>query len=107
MFFSGSVYTEGPCARILLQDSMSCKEEITTSFHMGTACARWSRVSPGKKAAPNLGFWKDPCPIGQGLSVTLTWGSFEKSQRPGHSPKSTASEPRGRGPGVSICKVFW
>lgn len=39
MFLSGNVYPKGPCARILLQDSVNYEEEMTTGFHMGTAGA--------------------------------------------------------------------
>lgn len=58
-------------------------------------------MNPGKETALNLGSQKYPLPLGQGLPATLTWSSFEKSQWPGHCPKSTTSEPRGRGVPVS------
>lgn len=51
----------------------------------------------GRRQHPIWASGKNPFPLGQGQPVTLTWRNFEKSQRLGHWPESTTSEPRDAG----------
>lgn len=46
--------------------------DMTSGLHAEQPVPPRAQMSPRKKAAPNLGFQKNPFPLGQGLPVTFT-----------------------------------
>lgn len=51
---------------------------MTSGLHAEQPVPPRAQMSPGKKAAPNLGFQKNPFPLGQGLPVTFTLQELRK-----------------------------
>lgn len=68
-----------PGLRGFLRIPQTCEEgDMTSGLHAEQPVPPRAQMSPGKKAAPNLGFQKNPFPLGQGLPVTFTLEELQK-----------------------------